>query len=70
MNWQEEFEKLMPKNSGETMSYGQFSAVRTFIATLIEKIIEDIPDKCLHDKENNPERKQQLRDKWINPNRE
>lgn len=33
--WEKEFEKLMPKTSGETMSYGQFCAVRNFIRQLL-----------------------------------
>ena len=33
--WEEEFEKLMPKRADEPMSYPQFCAVRDFIRTLL-----------------------------------
>lgn len=38
--WEKEFERLMPKTAGETMSYGQFCAVREWIRTKFISISE------------------------------
>ncbi len=45
-SWEEEFEKIMPKTSGETISYGQFTAVRNLIEKVRQKAIMETEAEC------------------------
>ena len=37
-----------------------------FVSNQMEQLINEIPEKCLHDQTNIPQTKQQLKDKWLN----
>lgn len=53
-SWEEEFEKLMPKTSEETISYGQFCALRNLIRSIasseykrgVEDALKKIEELC------------------------